>query len=172
MIVNPAINRHPTLLNIVKWIGFLLFFPVCLSTAVFAAEISEMDIGTYAVKTKNGVSIYYRLSKIEGKFILEDTSNMPVYCAANCDFKASGETDLHKIFTEYMLRNFVAACIHNAVMAFCHFSQREKQDDKIYALFTLFTPKPVFIPIQPIAPELSANESFKRTGPALNEINK
>lgn len=140
---------------------FLLFLPILLVTNSFASEVSDSDIGIYVTPHDNSVPVYYRLSKTDGKFILENTANKPMYCSSDCEFKESTETDIQKYFPEGFLNNFVVACIQNPIMAFCRYSPKDAQDQKNYALFALYSQRPAFTPISRIPPEEAANKSFK-----------
>jgi hypothetical protein len=132
----------------------LIFFAVFL-LPVFAAasEISDFDIGTYALTKSDGnpVGMEMRLSRSKGNWMMEgreiasSESWKSISCASGCEYRltSNSERDLYlAIFPVEMQKQVDMSCIQNMANAFCRLTNRNDPSKGSYVLVALVTGRP------------------------------
>lgn len=132
---------------------FMLFAALFYSFVAASAELSESDTGTYVVLDKNRTptEMFYRLSKSDGKWVMEgkkpghDWAN--ISCDAGCEYRLSSESEVQTYFPSDWRANTDISCIQNVAQAFCHYTIKGESTKGGYVVIALVTgwPIPIFV---------------------------
>jgi len=133
-----------------------------------AAEISDVDVGIYFFKGRDGTpGNHFALTKENGKWVLKDQESggpvAKVHCLSDCEYRATTEAENEKLFPAAYRRMQDMACLKNVSFAFCRMSEKQlpvcgkepvpvggmcrlstdlKGSKPTYLMFPLFAPKP------------------------------
>ena len=119
------------------------------TSAVMAAEITESDTGTFVLldKDKKATDQFYRLSKADGKWVMEGKEPHGTWknisCDSGCEYTATPQADLETYFPEDWREHAEIACIQNAAQAFCRYSPKDDPKKTDYVVIARLTDKPV-----------------------------
>jgi hypothetical protein len=132
----------------------LILLVACLFPAfVAASEISDFDIGTYALTKSDGspAGMEMRLSRSKGNWMMEgrETASTEswksISCASGCEYRLTSipERDLYlATFPAEMQKQFDMSCIQNIANAFCRLTTKNDPSKGGYVLVALVTGKP------------------------------
>jgi len=133
----------------------VVFFAVAiLPLYSIAGELPEGLVGTYAVLDKNRVpnGFYYRLSKVEGKWVMEGKRPTApgwenISCEVGCEYRQLSDAEARSLFPPDWQTNMEFSCIRNMAQAFCRYNAANDQTKDGYIVVALVTgrPTPIFI---------------------------
>lgn len=128
---------------------FTLIATILCSLSVTAGELLESDAGTYVVLDKNRAStdMFYRLSKNNGKWVMEGKKPADVWanisCDAGCEYRQSSGSEIQAYFPPDWRANTDISCIQNVAQAFCHYTVKEDSTKGGYVVIALVTGRPI-----------------------------
>ena len=116
----------------------------------FAAEMSEVDTGTYEWLNFNGkpTGVLDKLSRSnDGKWtsevFLPGQGWANVSCDVGCEYRNSSLDEINKILPSSWIENFDITCIQNIAKAFCRFSGKTESNLNGHLIVALVTGKPI-----------------------------
>lgn len=134
-----------------------------------AGEISDFDVATYALITKDGQpsGMQIRLSRAHGKWIMEGKeSRAPwkiISCDTGCDYRKSTHVEQEAYLSSFpadMPKQFDISCIQNEANAFCKLTMKNNTSKGGYVLVALVTEKPIPMSLQRLTSSLSSKPSI------------
>jgi hypothetical protein len=152
----------------------LILLAACLFPVFAAAsEISDFDIGTYALTKSDGnpTGMEMRLSRSKGNWMMEgkETASTEswksISCASGCEYRltSNSERDLYlATFPVEMQKQFDMSCIQNMANAFCRLTNKNDPSKGGYVLVALVTGKPTAVSLKRLtspSPSKSAGTS-------------
>jgi hypothetical protein len=126
---------------------------------VTASEISDFDVGTYALTRSDGqpIGMEMRLSRPKGKWMMEgrETTSTEVWknisCDSGCEYRvtSSSERDGYlATFPPETQKQFNMSCIQNIAGAFCRLWNKTDASKVGYVLVALVTGKPTALSLK------------------------
>jgi hypothetical protein len=126
------------------------------------AEINETDTGTYVIldKDKKPVDMFYRLSKINGKWVMDGKkpgeSWKNISCDSGCEYRTTTQSERERYFPADWRKNAHIACIQNVAQAFCRYNSKDDPTKAGYVVMALVTGRPIPMFIKRVAASASA----------------
>jgi hypothetical protein len=135
---------------------------------VAASEVSDFDVGTYALTKYDGqlAGIEMRLSRPNGKWMMEgrDTASAEpwksISCDGGCEYRVTSDSERNvylATFPAEMQKQFDMSCIQNIASAFCRIWNITDPTKGGYALIALVTGKPTPISLKRLTLPSSTN---------------
>ena len=132
----------------------LLAVVILVPLATKAGEITNFDIATYSLISKDGrpTGMLMRLSKVNNQWIMEGKAkgtNAPwknISCDTGCEYRASTNIEhatYLALFPTITQKQFDISCIQNVANAFCRLSKKDHPSKGGYSLIALVTGEPI-----------------------------
>lgn len=128
---------------------FFVFAAVLISLPTVAGELPEKATGTYAVLDKNRVpnGFYYRLSKADGKWVMEGKKPTAewenISCEVGCEYRQLSALEARSLFPKHLQTNMEFSCIKNVAQAFCRYNAADDQTKEGYVVVALVRERPI-----------------------------
>jgi hypothetical protein len=139
-----------------RFLVFLIFlFPIFVA----ASEISDIDVGTYAMTKYDGqlAGMEMRLSRPRGKWMMEGRETASgeswksISCDSGCEYRVTSRSELDvylATFPAEMQKQFQMSCIQNIANAFCRLWNKTDATKGGYVLVALVSGKPTAISLK------------------------
>jgi len=146
-------------------VSITFLFPL----AMYAGEITDFDIATYSLTSKDGLptGMQIKLYKVNNKWVMEGKekgSNAPwknISCDTDCEYRASTQLEHETylaLFPTITQNQFDISCIQNIANAFCRIQKKDNPSKGGYVLIALVTGKPISMSLQRLTRPYSSNK--------------